>query len=511
MISSAAGINSASANIQTELLSSPEDKDLVKKIRSSYTHEVVIGLCGPIGAPIRDVALRLEAILKTEYDYLPRLKKLSEFILSYPEKSVAPETAAARFKDLIKKGDALRDTFGHSILAELAMADISIRRVSLPNDAGEGLHQPQRFCHIIDSIKNEAELNAFKAVYGELFVSIGVFSTLAARKEMLKQRKVGEAELAELIDLESGEEKGPGQTVSGTFHKCDFFINCPTRDANAIDIKVRRICDLILETKIITPTVHETSMYTAFCASLNSACLSRQVGATVTDEEGNLLGIGWNDVPAFDGGVYGRSGEDRRCHTFGGFCYNDRQKDIMSAELVKGLKDRGVIEEKNIETALEIVKKSKIKQLTEFSRAVHAEMLALLNSGKGGGDRIKGGRIYVTTYPCHSCARHIVAAGIHEIHYIEPYRKSLAMELHGDALTEIEEKNKVRLIPFEGVSPTRYSDFFRMALRKENGKLKSVDPRHANFRAETSLRSLPMLEKLVVEKLVRQKLIHPKS
>lgn len=40
----------------------------------------------------------------------------------------------------------------------------------------------------------------------------------------------------------------------------------------------------------------------------------------------------------------------------------------------------------------------------------------------------------MTTFPCHYCARHIVAAGIYEVQYIEPYPKSKALQLHADAI-----------------------------------------------------------------------------
>lgn len=43
-------------------------------------------------------------------------------------------------------------------------------------------------------------------------------------------------------------------------------------------------------------------MYSAYAASLQSACLSRQVGAALLDDEGNLLAVGKNDVPKSGGG-----------------------------------------------------------------------------------------------------------------------------------------------------------------------------------------------------------------
>ncbi|MCG7044628.1 deaminase, partial [Pseudomonas aeruginosa] len=101
-------------------------------------------------------------------------------------------------------------------------------------------------------------------------------------------------------------------------------------------------------------------------------------------------------------------------------------------------------------------KDSQLKSLIEFSRAVHAEMHALLTAGETKGGQIRNGKLFVTTYPCHSCARHLVAAGVKEVYFLEPYRKSLATRLHSDSITEREsDDSKVRVMPFDGVAPSR--------------------------------------------------------
>lgn len=60
-------------------------------------------------------------------------------------------------------------------------------------------------------------------------------------------------------------------------------------------------------------------------------------------------------------------------------------------------------------------------------------MDALLSAGREGVSTI-GTRLFVTTFPCHYCARHVVSAGVYEVQYIEPYPKSLALDLHKDAI-----------------------------------------------------------------------------
>lgn len=116
------------------------------------------------------------------------------------------------------------------------------------------------------------------------------------------------------------------------------------------------------------------------------------------------------------------------------------------------------------------VKFKEILDITEFGRAVHAEMDALLTCARTGVS-LKGSILYVTTFPCHNCTRHIIAAGIQRVVYIEPYAKSRAEELHEDAII-VEEKvqdrkrhrNKVPFTHFVGVGPRRYFDLFSLTL-----------------------------------------------
>lgn len=157
------------------------------------------------------------------------------------------------------------------------------------------------------------------------------------------------------------------------------------------------------------------------------------------------------------------------------------------------------------------IKKSRIKDLIEFSRAVHAEMMAIIDAGaNANGSRLKEGRIFITTYPCHSCARHIIAAGIKEVIYIEPYRKSLAIKLHSDALIEeAKSEEKVCIFPFVGVGPSRYSDFFvKTSDRKDGeGKMTTMKNQAALLKTSISLRSLPELEALIIQQLDGRKLV----
>ena len=279
----------------------------------------------------------------------------------------------------------------------------------------------------------------------------------------------------------------------------------------------KRYLNIIFENQIVTPTPHEIAMYEAQSAAGNSACLSRQVGAAITNDKGEIISRGWNDVPKFGGNLY-KEGDvaDHRCRSWG-YCSNDRRKDIVTDEILESVLSNeyisktifgGKVLDKNSALYLSIKKairkNTRVKDLIEFSRAVHAEMHAIIIGSQLSGSKMVGGKLFCTTYPCHNCARHLVVAGIKEIYYIEPYIKSLSTALHHDTLTENEnEEGKVKLLVYDGIAPRRYLEFFLMTQprKDETGKMHGEFQDHLNPKSRLSLQALPTLEKQAIHSL----------
>lgn len=117
-----------------------------------------------------------------------------------------------------------------------------------------------------------------------------------------------------------------------------------------------------------------------------------------------------------------------------------------------------------------VMKRSPLREITEFGRVVHAEMEAILACARGG-VRMRGSTLYGTTFPCHNCAKHIVASGIKRVVHVEPYAKSRAAALHDDSISlgfdataKDEPPLKVRFEPFVGIGPRRFFDRFSLRL-----------------------------------------------
>lgn len=510
-----------------------------QEIKDSVTPEIIIALCGPIGSPLHETAEQISFSLK-KYGYKTYDIRLSDLIRinsKYTKINLDESTKLKKFKSLITVGDKLREIYGSDILAKLAIAKISAERKKnfgefddIVNESSKGEASKiknQKICHIIDSVKNSSELELLKSIYGKMIFSIGVFSPLEARRENLsKINSLSVEDIAELINTDSGEEFDHGQSVRDTFPKCDYFLRVDSglaEPGNAeakgqILSKLERFFKLIFRSSVISPTEEENAMYAATSAARNSACLSRQVGAAVTSSSGELLSTGWNDVPRNGGGLYGKQSirlkvidPDHRCYALKSrSCSNDAEKRILAEVVIDSLVQEKIISVKKREDAIQtILKNSRLKDLIEFSRAVHAEMHAILGASRVAGERILGGKIFVTTYPCHSCARHIIASGISEVYFIEPYRKSLALKLHSDAMTEsvIETDEKVKLIQFDGVAPTRFLELFESGSRKSKAGVLELATEGAAMPVDSvSLKAIPKLEQVVIAEVDSNKL-----
>ena len=216
------------------------------------------------------------------------------------------------------------------------------------------------------------------------------------------------------------------------------------------------------------------------------------------DEE--IIATGANDCPKYGGGLYWpefdkenkgiKDKEGGRDYTRGEDSNMVEQQKIID-EIVRKAAAKGIDTQK-LREALE---ESRIRDLTEFGRVVHAEMEALLSCARNNLSA-RGGTIYCTTFPCHNCAKHIIAAGIERVVYIEPYQKSKAAEFHGDSicLGFTERKDLVGFEPFVGIGPRRFFDLFSMRLGSgEELRRKDSDGRTVPWKPEEARLRLRML------------------
>ena len=309
--------------------------------------------------------------------------------------------------------------------------------------------------YVLDSIRHPAEVELLRHVYQDAFFLIGVVCEDSKRLDRVtaKYPDAGRQRALQFMERDAKAIEPHGQRVSAAFHLADFYVD-NTADRHKDDgtaneewevaEKLSRLMKIIRHSEIMRPEVGETAMAHAHSAGLRSACLSRQVGAALMDRDGNIVATGCNEVPRAGGGVYGTSfaesaAEDHRCayrqlqgHDLP-FCSSTQSQNAIIATLLDEIQEIRSIDDNERKRLSNLFRDGPIGRLLEFSRAVHAEMDALLSAARKGATTV-GTRLFVTTFPCHYCARHIVGAGVDEVQFIEPYPKSQALLLHADSI-----------------------------------------------------------------------------
>jgi deoxycytidylate deaminase len=425
------------------------------------------------------------------YDVAPIIT-LSSFIRTEAHRVGMPTIPATPISTYIEQmqtaGNKLREKYGNNYLAEKAVEQIAKFRKDKGGYTADGTMLPGRRAYIIDSIKNMEELLLLRQIYRETLCLFGVFAPDQIRKKRLLDDGAEEQHVQPIVDRDQGEIATFGQMTRKIFVQSDFFI-CNDQKKEELKRRLVRYLELLFGTDIHTPTRSESAMYEANAAMNGSACMSRQVGAAIISSKGELISLGWNDVPKFRGGLYTEDDQnvwdqekqsiqdnDHRCYKWGSrICHNETRRTKITDEIVGTIAKSEIVKPGTQPQAVRItLGDTGVDDLIEFSRSIHAEMEAILAVAREGRHSLVGATMFTTTYPCHNCARHIVAAGIVSVVYIEPYRKSLAIALHHDAITEDpNDRNRVVFRQYDGVAPHHYLTLFNSKKeRKYQGKYK---------------------------------------
>jgi deoxycytidylate deaminase len=483
--------------------------DSQTQVIAEAAKEFVFGVVGHIGSGTSEVAKSFRDLLgRQSQPYDATILKATEVIERWAKSAnlARPDRNATRSVDNAKAwqdlGDEMRrQTKDHAAVAKGLVREIrNTRAAALKVDVVDGqpvIPDGAPRAYILDALRHPAEVNLLRHLYQDAFVLIAVVCDEDIRRTRLSE-KLGKPEPKKLDDLMRRDEKDNvkhGQQVAKAFQLADFYVdNTPDRflysethvklkenpDWN-INEELQRLVRIVNHEGVQRPKIEETAMHHAYSAQLRSACLSRQVGAALMDKNGNILATGTNEVPRAGGGVYGEMFHDQqreesipldhRCaYRPDKYCSSTREQNVIIDEIIKGIdsiQSLNAMQKAQLQTLL---KDGRVGDTIEFSRAVHAEMDALLSAARSGASTI-GTRLFVTTYPCHYCARHIISAGVDEVQYIEPYFKSLATRLHSDAIQQrldgwappssgAEGATTVLFRPFTGVAPRLYHRAF---------------------------------------------------
>jgi deoxycytidylate deaminase len=499
-------------------------------VGQAKNQDLVFGLIVPLGAD-RDPVLSALRQELSKYKYSVNHIKLSDRIPLYvpdtfPQKERLKQLLAhPRYKKslerkdlLMQAGNEIRKIFsGDAAVALLGLYQIDEHRSS--RSEAEQMHTCT--AHVIDSLKTPDEVERLRSIYGPSFVAIGIYSPPEVREANLLKERTGQAtpekiaEARRLMQRDEKEADANGQRVRDAFALSDIVVDVSRR--KDIRKQIERLIMLLFGHLYLTPTQDEYGMFLAHAAQVRSASMARQVGAAILRNDGSVVSVGTNEVAKPFGGQYWESDDsdyeegrdfNRSVDSSNSFRHhsvtdilrllvgpkylhkalNELRADelfdllFLGRELpesaVAKIKDGGG-DPKDFEPVL---KEAFLTGTIDYVRAVHAEMAAITDAGRHGVP-LQGHRMYTTTFPCHDCAKHIVASGLVQLVYFEAYPKSLVSVLYDDSI-EINKlrpdaEHKVHFHSFVGVAPSRYLDFFEIGNRKrkdDEGQAIPFDP-----------------------------------
>lgn len=492
--------------------------------------ELIVGLVARMGVDTSGIVPSISDELD-RYGYKVHIIRVTDLIRNFEEKLGLDESNTYnRYKSYIKACNKLRREIGDAVMADLAITDIRSKREQETNDPS---NTTTRIAYIINQIKRPEESERFRKVFGEHYVQISCHADESVRISRLQSRIAADnpgnpkgyhwdLQARELVFMDETEENEEnGQRVRQVFPLSDIIINA--NSVTGAEKGIERFFRALFGDNSVTPTREEYGMQLANTAAQRSSDLSRQVGAAILNSSTEIQALGCNEVPRAGGGTYWEGdASDGRDFAIGHDSNEDRRLTVLM-DLMLRLKEINALSE-NIATREDIKKtlfdrkdnvinESQLMDSLEYGRTVHAEMNAITDAARGG-HSIRDCTLFSNTFPCHNCAKHIVAAGIAEVVYIHPYPKSYAKELFSDSI-EVNPPlpgdqgsdhtylgRKVIFRQFIGIQGPMYSRVFtKSRWKKGHGKVERFDKTNASYIRRMPLSAYQETEVLLLDDL----------
>jgi deoxycytidylate deaminase len=157
---------------------------------------------------------------------------------------------------------------------------------------------------VVDAIRNPYEAIYLKQRFSAFYL-ISINTDNENRLAHLRNsHKLSEPQIKELDDKEypdksNGYERYVSQNIQKCIEIADIHINNPRKDIfanNELRCQLSWYVALMLHAGLVMPTSSESCMQIAYSVKKNSGCISRQVGAVVTDETFAVKAVGWNNT-----------------------------------------------------------------------------------------------------------------------------------------------------------------------------------------------------------------------
>jgi len=382
------------------------------------------------------------------------------------------------------------------------------------------------------SSRNEAQSDKYLTVKVQ---EMG-FSGKCCLKIMTGIKSIDEAHYR-TTDFKNGEFTTPD--IENCIQKADYYIYVEEKPLSepvhynsldfrylSLELQLLKFLALIYKPGIVTPSAIERSMQLAFSSKYNSGCISRQVGAVVTDSNYSVKSIGWNEVPQGQTPCSLRNLKE--------LITGDRPNVYSDYEKTGGDYDGKSFKVKANETLLDVYgTKEKFfnnlnghncpycfkdfhnsfegKDNQVHTRSLHAEENAMLQISKFGGQPLNGGFLFTTASPCELCSKKAFQLGIDKIFYIDPYPGIAKEQILKAGNTE---ESNPKLFMFQGAVGRGYFKLYEpyMSIKDETYIRTGIKPKVSEdkifktmkdqllnkFPDNTSLKAISTYEELII-------------
>lgn len=291
---------------------------------------------------------------------------------------------------------------------------------------------------VIDAIRNPYEAKFFKDRYAA-FHLVSINAPDEHRSKYMQQlHKFSPDQIDNIEKIESGKSQGDyvkftTQNVKKCIEISDIHLFNPKNEFdnnNILKAQIVWYVALMQHPGLIPPSSMERVMQVAYTMKMNSGCISRQVGAVVTDKNNSIKSVGWNDVAKGQVPCSMRSLngviEEFDPITYSNYERNNQDFRAKANEQLIKIRqintNNQVFDGHNLSYCFKDIHNSLDRKGNQVhTRALHAEENAFLQLTKYGSSGIEGGKLYTTASPCELCAKKAYQLGMSEIIYIDPY------------------------------------------------------------------------------------------
>ncbi len=287
---------------------------------------------------------------------------------------------------------------------------------------------------VIDAIRNPYEAFYLKRRYANFYL-VSINTDNSQRLLSLRTaRGFSDAQIKELDQKEYPQKlSGVGRFIAQNIQECiensDIHIHnskVSTFTHNDLVSQLAWYVTLMIHPGLVMPTSAENCMQIAYSAKHSSGCISRQVGAVVTDGGYSIKAVGWNSTPQGQTPCLLRSASDLlgrvNSEDYSDYELNDQAFHNAMEHKYKDLNLIAKESGRNLSYCFKSVQNEIEGEKNQVhTRSLHAEENAFLQISKHGGQKVSGGILFTTASPCELCAKKAYQLGIKKIFFIDPY------------------------------------------------------------------------------------------